>query len=109
MNGRGKQEQDKSQKRTGGGWSESAFRFQLQPTKSTTTMCKVSIIHVACQAGSEDGRNFPVENHEEIMNIFSRQFEDEHAQAAYCSNFLAEMGRRISPVNGIPMRQYACA
>ena len=72
-------------------------------------MCKVSIIHVACEAGSRDGRNFPVNNYEDAMNVFSRQFEDERAQAAYCSNFLAEMGNRISPVNGIPMRQYACA
>ena len=62
-------------------------------------MCKMNIIHAACKAGSEDGRNFPVDGFEETMNVFARQFEDEDAQAAYCSNFLAEIGRRISPVH----------
>jgi len=71
-------------------------------------MCKMNALHAACKAGSEDGRNFPTDNYETMMGICSRQFEDEDAQAAYLSNFLAEMGRRLSPVNGVPMRQFCC-
>ena len=71
-------------------------------------MCKMNALHAACKAGSEDGRNFPTDNYETMMDVCSRQFEDEDAQAAYLSNFLAEMGRRTSPVNGVPMRQFCC-
>ncbi len=67
-------------------------------------MCKMNILHVACKVGSEDGRNFPTNDYEFVMNVFARQFEDERARAAYCCNFLAEMGKRISPANILPVR-----
>jgi hypothetical protein len=41
---------------------------------------------------------------ESVAEIFSRQFQDEDARAAYRSNFLAEMGNRISPANSLPLR-----
>ena len=73
-------------------------------------MCKMNEIHDACQLGARDGRNFPVEScRDEVIALFSRQFSDEVAQAAYRSNFLMEFGRRISPVNDVPMRQFAMA
>lgn len=68
-------------------------------------MCKINIIHVASQTGSEDGRNFALMNDcETIAEIFSRQFTSESARAAYRSNFLAEIGKRISPANNLPMQ-----
>ena len=68
-------------------------------------MCKMNILHVASRAGSEDGRNFALMNDcESVAEIFSRQFQDEDARAAYRSNFLAEMGNRISPANSLPLR-----
>ncbi len=70
-------------------------------------MCKMNIIHVASQTGSEDGRNFALMNDcETIAEIFSRQFVDESARAAYKCNFLAEIGKRVSPANNLPV-QYA--
>lgn len=73
-------------------------------------MCKVNIIHDACETGARDGRAFPLEScTEEVIRIFSRQFCDERARAAYCSNFMMEFGKRISPVNEVPMRTFAMA
>ena len=73
-------------------------------------MCKVNMLHVACKAGSEDGRNFALTNDVELIaEIFSRQFFEPDVRDAYKANFLAEMGNRLSPVNGVPMRRFAFA
>jgi len=65
-------------------------------------MCRIGFIHEACQAGARDGRNFPIESCSEgIARIFSRQYEDEDARAAYLSGFLMEAGARLSPVNAV--------
>jgi hypothetical protein len=73
-------------------------------------MCKMNEIHDACLTGARDGRNFPAEScTDEVIRFFSRQFFDERAQDAYCSNFLMEFGKRTSPVNDVPMRCYAMA
>ncbi len=64
-------------------------------------MCKINILLEARQAGTRDGRAFPIENHEHVAEVFSHQFAEVEAQVAYVSNFLAEMGARISPVNEI--------
>ncbi len=71
-------------------------------------MCKSNILHIASQTGSEDGRNFAIlSDNETIAEIFSRQFVDERARAAYKCSFLAEIGKRISPVNDVPLRPFA--
>lgn len=104
---RGKQEQDKQIPPTAecGG-----IRAPLRTNQRTDNMNKTNILHVASQAGSEDGRNFPVNDFEFTMMVFARQFEDEDARAAYISNFLAEMGRRTNPVNDVPtMRRFQFA
>ena len=89
---------------------KSTFRSQVYLSNQKITMCKTSIIHDACQTGARDGRNFPLENcRDEVIRIFARQYVDERARAAYCSNFLMEVGRRISPVNDVPMRRFVCA
>ena len=73
-------------------------------------MCKVNIIHDACVTGARDGRAFPLEScTDEVIRFFSRQFYDDDARAAYCSNFQMELGKRLSPVNDVPMRRYAMA
>ena len=65
-------------------------------------MCKINMLHVACKAGSEDGRNFALTNDVELVaEIFSRQFFEPDVRDAYKANFLAEMGNRLSPVNDI--------
>lgn len=65
-------------------------------------MCKMNMLHVACKAGSEDGRNFALTNDVELVaEIFSRQFFEPDVRDAYKANFLAEMGNRLSPVNDI--------
>ena len=62
-------------------------------------MCKVSILHLVCEQGSEDGRNFALTNDVELIaEIFSRQFFEPEHRAAYKSNFISEMGNRLSPV-----------
>lgn len=61
-------------------------------------MCKINAIHEACKAGARDGKCFPLNDFDLTMKMFASQFADENAQAAYCSNFLAEIGRRLSPV-----------
>lgn len=65
-------------------------------------MCKINMLHVACKAGSEDGRNFALTSDVELIaEIFSRQFFEPDVRDAYKANFLAEMGNRLSPVNDI--------
>ena len=71
-------------------------------------MCKVNHLHVASEAGCVDGRNFAlVENIELVAEIFSRQFFETELKDAYKSSFLAEIGKRLSPVNDVPLRQFA--
>ncbi len=73
-------------------------------------MCKMNEIHDACKTGARDGMNFPIEScNEDVIRFFSGQFLDERARDAYCSNFLMELGKRISPVNDVPMRVFAMA
>ncbi len=70
-------------------------------------MCRINFIHEACEAGARDGRVFPLEScSEETARIFSRQYENEDARAAYLSGFLTEAGARLSPVNDV---RFACA
>ena len=52
-------------------------------------------IHEACQAGTRDGMNFPLNDYEFTMNVFSRQFEDD-ARDAYKCSFLSAIGDRMN-------------